>query len=127
MFRKYSVIKYDSGAKMKERSSPMKISVLPSTKYGRLALFMIMASVALIVFANIILVGALGLRGGNTIFDNIPLSMFMIIGFASAIGSSISGLIGIVRFKERSVLVMMTTLLGMLVLTFLVGELIVPH
>lgn len=105
----------------------MKIPVLPSTKYGRLSIVLTVTAMVTIQFANLVLVGILGLRGGNTIFDNIPLSAFMVIGFLFAIGSSISGLIGIVGFKERSILVMLTTLLGTLVLTFLIGEVIVPH
>jgi len=68
---------------------------------------------------------------GKTILEDIfkrpLLSITMLFGFACGIGGFITGIFAIFRKKERSVLVYMATLIGMLLVFFLFGEILFPH
>jgi len=46
---------------------------------------------------------------------------------ASAILAFFTGIIGIIKSEERSILVFLTTIFGFLVLLFVLGEILVPH
>ena len=43
------------------------------------------------------------------------------------IAAFFTGIISIIKSKERSVLVFLTTVIGFLVLIFVLGEILVPH
>jgi len=45
----------------------------------------------------------------------------------SAIAAFILGLVSIIKFKERSWLVYGVSLIGLLVLWFVIGEVVIPH
>ena len=68
---------------------------------------------------------------GNTILEDIALrpalALAMLVGIVSGISAFITGLMAIVRQKERSRLVYATTTLGALLILFLLGEFIFPH
>jgi len=54
-------------------------------------------------------------------------SASLIIRAVVSIDAFVTGLIGIIKSKERSILVFLATLIGLFVLIFLLGEIIVPH
>lgn len=68
---------------------------------------------------------------GNTIVEDIigrpVLAISMLAGIVSGILSFITGLIAIVRQKEHSFLVYGATIVGALLLVFLMGEVLFPH
>jgi hypothetical protein len=51
----------------------------------------------------------------------------LIIGLTSAIAAFVTGLISIVKSRERSILVFLAAIIGLLVLIFCLGEVIFPH
>ena len=55
------------------------------------------------------------------------LALTMLAGMASGISAFIIGLIAIIRQKERALLVYGATLIGALLVIFLLGEFLSPH
>lgn len=68
---------------------------------------------------------------GNTILEDIAgrpaLALTMLAGMLSGISAFAVGLIAIIGQKERSPLVYIATVLGALMIFFLVGEFVFPH
>ncbi len=69
----------------------------------------------------------LGERGGQTFFSNLKLTIPMLIATASAISSFFIGIIAILKNKEYSILVILSTIIGFLVLVFTILEFSFPH
>lgn len=82
-------------------------------------------------FFGFLLVGramvAFGQEGGETFFDNLFISIPMALAGVSGVLAFVLGLISIIKSKERSRLVYATTLIGLLILGFAVGELFGPE
>ena len=68
-----------------------------------------------------------GYRGGDTFFSNPPLAIPISISAMCGITSFITGVISIVKQKERSIFVFLSTFLGLFVLYFVLGEILYPH
>ncbi len=68
---------------------------------------------------------------GGTLWGDIvarpALALIMLSGMGAGIGAFITGLLGIIRKKERGVLVYISTVIGALLILFLAGEVITPH
>ena len=68
---------------------------------------------------------------GKTIPDDIVarpgVSLPMLAGFASGIIAFITGLTAIIKKRERSILVFVSTIIGALLILYLAGEIISPH
>jgi hypothetical protein len=68
---------------------------------------------------------------GKTILQDIMLrpgvALAMLSGFASGITALFTGAFSILKKKERSVLVFISTTIGLLVLLFLMAEVLFPH
>jgi hypothetical protein len=103
----------------------MKISFLPKTKSGKLTALAIL-SFAFFLSAAMIAV-ALGEEGGETLFDNLKISVPMFLAGGSAIAGCIVGLISIIKYKERSVIVLLASFVSLLITLFLIGEFTFPH
>ncbi len=97
----------------------------PKSKLGKISLILIIAFIAGFIIMQILI--ALGMRGGETFFSNIPLALTGITTALLGIGSFVTGLISIITKKERSILTFVSTLIGFLVLFFVAGEFISPH
>jgi len=106
----------------------MKIKkyIIPGTKLGTLSCFLIVFFIILIIIANII-VQMQEPRNDKTFFDNPLLSGTMLIAVLSGISSFILGTTAIIWKKERASLVFISSLLGLLVLVFIIGEFLVEH
>jgi hypothetical protein len=61
------------------------------------------------------------------IFTNLVLSVPMLIAGISGISAFFTGIIGILKSKERSVLVFIAVLIGFFILVFILGEFLFPH
>jgi len=70
---------------------------------------------------------AAGQRGGDMFFSNPSLAVTILVAGAAAIAGGVTAGVAIEAKGERSLLVVAALLLGLLVLTFVLGELIVPH
>jgi hypothetical protein len=107
----------------------MNITLLPKTTLGKWSTGLIIAAFLMLVVVIIEVV--LESRGGvtfdwNGIWPAIPI----ILAVVFAISSMVIGIIGIVKSKERSILVFIATALGVLgvfALLIAVGELLVPQ
>jgi hypothetical protein len=68
---------------------------------------------------------------GNTILEDIVvrpgLALAMLIGMGFGVSAFIMGLISITRQKERALLVYIATMIGGLLILFLLGEFFFPH
>ncbi|MBI4093100.1 MAG: hypothetical protein HY420_04210 [Candidatus Kerfeldbacteria bacterium] len=87
-----------------------------------------------LVFLGLIFIGPTldatfykSVTAGDTILEDLTLRPFlaipMLLGVASAIAAFVTGLIAIIKHKERAILVYISTALGALLLVFVIGDL----
>ncbi|SDN73674.1 hypothetical protein [Acetanaerobacterium elongatum] len=104
----------------------MKITLLPKSKLGICA-----ASLLLLFFlllgASILISDWQGYVASQTIFDNLPIAIPMVFAIACALASFITGLIAVLKSKERSVLIFITTIVGLFFTLLFLGEILFPH
>ena len=99
---------------------------MPKTKLGKWSFWLIVAFfVALGIFYLLVVPG--GQRGGMTFFSNPLLAINGLTAAACGIASFFTGMFGIVKSKERAILVFVSTLIGLLVLWFVGAEIAFPH
>jgi len=99
---------------------------MPKTTLGKWSVGLI-AAFFLLLATGITVVSVFKQEGGETLFDNLWISIPMLGAGASTIAAFITGIIAIIKNKERSILVIITTLVGLLVLWFVAGEIVSPH
>ena len=110
----------------------MRISILPKVKLGWWSLGLVVAMPVLFFigmsFTNLLYESV---PAGGTILKDIiarpALALTMLAGMAAGISAFVIGLVAIIGQKERAVLVFGSTLIGALLILFLLGELIFPH
>ena len=68
-----------------------------------------------------------GQRGGMGFFDNLYLTIPALLAAFSGIGAFLTGIISIFKFKERAIVVFVSTLIGALITLFVAGEILFPH
>ena len=98
---------------------------MPKTVSGKWSVWLIVAFVVLLVLFFIFV--AAGERGGEEFFDNLLLAVPMALAGACGIASFFTGLIGVIRSRERSILVYPAILIGLCVLLWVLAEVIFPH
>ena len=103
----------------------MQISILPKTKLGKWSTVLIIAFIVFIVAFQLLV--ASGQRGGETFFGNLVLTIPILLAGTSGVFASVTGLIGVIRNRERSILVFLAISIGLFVLLFSLGEVIFPH
>ena len=68
---------------------------------------------------------------GDTILADITkrpaLALTMLAGMVAGITAFITGLLAIIRKKEKAILVYLSSLIGTLLILFLIGEVLFPH
>jgi|SRR3990167_9730085 len=99
---------------------------MPKTKLGKWSVGLIIAFFLLLA-VGMFVVSVLGQQGGETFFDNPMISIPMLGSGSSAIAAFFTGIFGIIRNKERSVFVFVSSLIGLLVFIFVLGEFLSPH
>lgn len=110
----------------------MKIYFIPKTTLGRWSLGLIIAVPILFFigsfFRNLLYVSV---PAGDTILEDIArrpaLALTMLAGMASGISAFITGLIAVIKKRERGLLVYISTTMGFLLILFLLGEILFPH
>jgi hypothetical protein len=103
----------------------MKIYFTPKTTLGKWSVALIAAFIVLIISFQF-LVG-LGQRGGETFFSALLLTVPILTAGIFGVSAFVIGLIGIIRSRERSVIVYLAVTIGLLVLLFGLGEIVFPH
>lgn len=98
---------------------------MPKTVLGKWSVGLIIAF--FLFFGLLLLLVASGQRGGETFFSNPYLAFAGVFAAISATGSFFAGLASIIKNKEMSVLVILSTAIGLLVLWFVLGEFLYPH
>lgn len=103
----------------------MRVSILPKTPLGKWSTGL--ALVFLVLFVAFLLLVASGQRGGETFFSNLMLTIPMLFAATSGVFAFLTGLIGVIRNRETSILVFLAMLIGLFVLIFWLGEIVFPH
>ena len=98
----------------------MRISILPKTSWGWWSFGLVIAIILL--FSGVLdqilaLFGVIEVPTGSTLERNLSIG-FAVISAASVV----AGLIGIVKRRERSILVFLTTVIGLFALIIAVGQ-----
>jgi len=107
----------------------MNLTLLPTKALGKWSVGLVI--VALLCFAAFIIEVAMGMRGGDRLDLTDPSQLWpampMLLAGFFVVSSMVTGVVGIVKSKERSVLVFMAAALGLFVILLVVGEFLFPH
>jgi hypothetical protein len=103
----------------------MRVHFKPKTNLGKRSAWLL---VALAVFLAVFRINVLlGQRGGDTFFSNPFLAIPMLLAGISGIAAFITGLISIIRKKERAISVYLAVAVGLIVLIVTLAQIISPH
>jgi hypothetical protein len=105
---------------------------MAKTKLGKWSIGLILGMVGLFV---------IGLSLADTLYESVPaggtiladissrpaLAISMLLGFGAGISAFVTGLISIIKQKERAFLVFLSTFVGAALIIFLIGEFLFPH
>jgi len=105
---------------------------MPKTNCGKWSVGLIfMMFVLLFVGSSLTNTLYESITAGDTIFADIisrpALALSMLAGFGAGISALVTGLISIIKQKERAVLVFVSTLVGAALTLFLIAEFAFPH
>ena len=107
----------------------MKSALMPKTTLGKWSVGLAVAG--FLLFVVFIIEVIFGFRGGDTLdlsdFSQILPGIPIMLAGVSLISALVTGIIGIVKFKERNVLVFLATAAGLFVLLLVLGEFLYPH
>ena len=99
--------------------------ILPKTKLGKWSFALILVFVlGMLVFFG--MVNLFGQRGGDYIYSNLALFLPILFAVLGACASFITGVISFFTSKERSLLVFLSALIGLLVTAYTVMILSFP-
>ena len=104
-------------------------SLIPKTNFGKWSVGLIIA-MALLFSIGTSLTNTLyeSVSSGNTIIADIAkrpaLALSMLAGMATGVLAFITGLLAMIRKKEKAILVYISSLIGALVIVFLIGEIL---
>ena len=101
------------------------INIKIKTKVGRWSAYCILLFALFFGIFHVVIY--LGYRGGDTFFSNPPLAIPISLAGLSGTTAFVAGLIGIIKSKERSVFVFLSTLIGAFIFWFILGEVLTPH
>ena len=102
----------------------MQVHFKPKTNLGKWSAWLIVAFAVSMASFGILL--ASGQRGGDTFFSNPIIGIPILIAAASGIAAFITGLISIVRRKERSISVYVAVAFGLIVWIVALAQIISP-
>jgi hypothetical protein len=104
----------------------VKITFLPTTTLGKWTVGLIISLILFFLLAIAIIILA-HQTGGETFTAKNYIAIPMLLVVMSGVSAFITGLIAILKYKERTLLVFLATFIGLNVLIFLLGEFLVPH
>jgi hypothetical protein len=98
---------------------------LPHTQYGRISLAL--AGGFVLAMAMFFSLATSGQTGGDTFFDSLWLATTILTAGVLVLAAGATSAIAIVFHRERSIINVAITLVGLLALVFIVGEFAMPH
>lgn len=98
---------------------------MPKTRLGKWSVGLII--IFFLFFALFQLLVASGQQGGATFFSNPVLTIPILLAGTSGVFAFFTGIISILKNKERSVLVFLATAIGLFIMLFWLGEILSPH
>ena len=101
------------------------LKFVPETKQGRRSIGCLGVFATMFLYAQIMVFS--GQPGGNTLFDNVAISVPMIVGMISILIGAGFGLVSIFKEDERAIPVFATCFIGLAVCLFLIGDLVSAH
>ena len=101
------------------------LHLLPVTRLGWWSAGLLTAAAAL--FIALVSLVASGQEGGEGFFSNLWLSLPALGAVLSAVLAGVTAGVAIVRRGERSILVFLVLIVGLIVALFLLGETTSPH
>jgi len=108
-----------------------KIKFLPQTKLGRLSVVLIIAMPIFFYIGASFVDFYKSIPAGRTIAQDIVgrpgVALPMLAGFFSGITAFFVGIISIIKKKERSVFVFLSTVMGFFMLLWCLAEIVFPH
>ncbi|MBD3310839.1 hypothetical protein GF351_06495 [Candidatus Woesearchaeota archaeon] len=109
----------------------MKIDIIPKSILGKVSaiLLIIMPIFLFIGMKSVVLYE--GIQSGRTILQDIILrpgiALPMLAAFISGISAFVTGMTGIIRKKDHSVIIFLSTTMGFFVLLWVLAEILFPH
>ncbi|HOT60252.1 MAG: hypothetical protein KA807_18665 [Prolixibacteraceae bacterium] len=105
--------------------------ILPKTKLGKYAVVLIIVAIILVASINVLSMNSDKPADSTGFFGNLPLAVMALGAFSCAIISTITGFVAVYKNKERSALVYLCVLIGILSIYFgiaqIVGEITNSH
>ena len=104
----------------------MRGNFMPKTRLGKWSVGLIV--LFFLLFASgIFIISRQEPQPNQTFFDNPAASIPMLSAGGAAIAAFFTGVLAIIKNRERSILVFIATTIGLFVTWFMVGEILVPH
>ncbi len=107
------------------------ITITPKTKIGKRSVYLIVAMPLLFIAGSFLSVYYQNAPASDTIWEDVInrpfLSLTMIVGMGCGLAAFVTGLMAIIREKERGILIYFSVVMGALLIFFLLGEIISPH
>ncbi len=106
----------------------MKISKLmvPQTKLGRYSVIAILTFVVLFILGRSIVIVKGPFESPNFFNDPIPAAITVIAG-VFGVSAFFTGLVAVIKDKERAIPVFLSGVIGLFILAFWLGEVLSPH
>jgi len=109
----------------------MKINFAPKSDLGKWSIGLIVI-VPILIYLGMLFVNFYGsVPAGKTILHDIivrpGIALPMLAGFISGIAAFFTGIIGIIRKKDRSILVFLSTTIGFFVLLWCLAQFLFSH
>ena len=99
---------------------------MPRTALGKWSVGLVILFFLLLA-TGMLVVSVWKQRGGETFFDNPVIGIPMLGAGVSAIAAFFTGLLSIWKYRERSIFVFISTLIGLFVFWFVLGEILVSY
>jgi hypothetical protein len=104
----------------------MKRLLIPKSKFGKYSVFAILLFVVFFILGQSIVVAKGPFESPSFFNDPIP-AILMIIAGLSGVLAFLFGLFALVKARERAIPVFISTLVGLFILIFWLGEVLSPH
>jgi len=105
----------------------MKSILLPTTTLGKWSVWSGIAFLILMVIVFMSVIFTVKDQIPQSFFDPLWAAIALIIAGACGTAALVTGLVSIIRNKERAILVFLAVVAGVFALFFLLGELLFPH
>jgi hypothetical protein len=106
-------------------NAAVKVHFKPKTRLGKRSAWLL---VTLAISMGVFRINALlGHQGSDTFFSNPSLAIPILLAGISGIAAFITGLLSIIREKERSISVYLAVAIGLIVLIVAFAQIISPH